>query len=77
MNCHNTHPQTPRSGWKTGDLRGILEASLNVADRTTATAGAGTFWLIVPGFTIAALILLAFFRRLQRLTVTLEEEVEE
>lgn len=25
--CHNNHPDTPKSGWETGDLRGILEIS--------------------------------------------------
>jgi PAS domain S-box-containing protein len=25
VSCHNSHPQTPKTGWKTGDLRGILE----------------------------------------------------
>ncbi len=23
--CHNTHPQTPKKGWKLGDVRGVLE----------------------------------------------------
>jgi len=27
VNCHNTHPQTPRRGWKEGDVRGILEVT--------------------------------------------------
>ena len=25
VECHNNHPDTPKSGWKTGDLRGVLE----------------------------------------------------
>ncbi len=25
ISCHNTHPQTPKSDWKLGDVRGILE----------------------------------------------------
>ena len=27
VSCHNSHPQTPKSDWKVGDLRGILEVS--------------------------------------------------
>jgi len=27
VNCHNTHPDTPKSGWKEGDIRGVLEAT--------------------------------------------------
>ncbi|MBL4889173.1 MAG: response regulator [Candidatus Lindowbacteria bacterium] len=27
VNCHNTHPETPKTGWKVGDVRGVLEIS--------------------------------------------------
>jgi len=32
VDCHNNHPQSPKTGWKKGDLRGVLEviAPLNV-----------------------------------------------
>ena len=26
--CHNSHPDTPKNNWKTGDMRGVLEISL-------------------------------------------------
>ena len=32
VSCHNNHPQTPKSDWKVGDLRGILEVSFPIAD---------------------------------------------
>lgn len=25
VNCHNSHPDTPKSDWQTGDVRGVLE----------------------------------------------------
>ena len=25
INCHNTHPETPKNDWKVGDVRGVLE----------------------------------------------------
>ena len=28
VTCHNTHPQTPSTEWKVGDVRGILEVQL-------------------------------------------------
>ncbi len=28
VDCHNTHPDTPKSSWKVGDTRGILEIRL-------------------------------------------------
>ena len=30
VDCHNSHPQTPKSNWKEGDVRGVLEVSLPV-----------------------------------------------
>ncbi|RLA29740.1 MAG: hypothetical protein DRR11_14940 [Gammaproteobacteria bacterium] len=30
VNCHNTHPQSPYRNWKEGDLRGVLEISLQI-----------------------------------------------
>ena len=31
VNCHNTHPDTPKNDWQVGDVRGILEISLPMA----------------------------------------------
>lgn len=28
VNCHNTHPDSPKTNWKTGDVRGILEVNI-------------------------------------------------
>ena len=28
VSCHNSHPQSPRRDWKTGDVRGVLEIIL-------------------------------------------------
>ena len=30
VNCHNTHPQTPKIGWKLGDIRGVLEVESSI-----------------------------------------------
>ncbi len=30
IDCHNTHPKTPKSGWEVGDVRGVLEVILPV-----------------------------------------------
>ena len=30
VNCHNSHPETPRKGWKLGDVRGVLEVSSDI-----------------------------------------------
>ena len=28
VQCHNTHPESPKTDWRTGDVRGVLEISL-------------------------------------------------
>jgi len=37
LNCHNSHPDTPRTGWKLGDVRGILEINSNLSEQVTAS----------------------------------------
>ena len=47
VDCHNTHPETPRTGWQLGDVRGVLEVSIPV-DRALAAQAAGlerALWL--------------------------------
>src|SRR6185436_7682202 len=28
VDCHNTHPDSPKTDWREGDVRGVLEVSL-------------------------------------------------
>lgn len=36
VNCHNSHPETPKTGWKLGDLRGILEITTDLKEQLAA-----------------------------------------
>jgi signal transduction histidine kinase/ActR/RegA family two-component response regulator len=36
VQCHNTHPDSPKRDWKTGDVRGVLEITRPVAGGATA-----------------------------------------
>lgn len=36
VNCHNAHPETPKTGWKLGDVRGVLEISSDVSQQLAA-----------------------------------------
>lgn len=36
VNCHNAHPETPKSDWKVGDVRGILEVDVVIAEQLAA-----------------------------------------
>src|SRR5438445_5951750 len=40
VSCHNTHPSSPKTDWKLGDVRGALELIIPI-DRTLASAQAG------------------------------------
>lgn len=40
VHCHNTHPDSPKTDWKTGDVRGVLEVVLPM-DRVVAQSRAG------------------------------------
>ncbi|MGB0910204.1 MAG: methyl-accepting chemotaxis protein [Nitrospirales bacterium] len=50
VDCHNTHPETPKNDWKVGDVRGIIEVTSTV-DAITSDFQAGTMWLL---FIVAA-----------------------
>lgn len=32
VNCHNSHPDSPKKDWETGDLRGVLSAKIPLAE---------------------------------------------
>jgi len=36
VNCHNSHPDTPRTGWELGDVRGILEIDSDITAQVVA-----------------------------------------
>src|SRR5262249_19701862 len=60
VNCHNTHPESPKRGWKLGDVRGALEVILPI-DQTLAAsqAGARNITLAIVLGLLALLLLLA------------------
>ena len=37
VDCHNSHPQSPKRDWKVGDVRGILEVIRPLDERVSAT----------------------------------------
>jgi len=37
VNCHNSHPNTPKTGWKLGDVRGVLEVKLPITQQLAAS----------------------------------------
>jgi hypothetical protein len=48
VKCHNTHPDSPRTNWQVGDVRGVLEIqrSLDQDEARTRQGLRGTFGLV-------------------------------
>ena len=42
VNCHNSHPNTPRTGWKLGDVRGVLEINNDISEQIAASTATNT-----------------------------------
>jgi methyl-accepting chemotaxis protein len=61
VNCHNSHPDTPRSNWKQGDVRGVLEVSLPLDSVISQTkAGLHQTFLLMVGLGLLGLFALLF-----------------
>lgn len=56
VECHNTHPQTPKNDWKVGDLRGVLEISMPM--RVSMKSILGTFDYLLICFIAGGIIIL-------------------
>ncbi|MCH8342361.1 MAG: response regulator [Planctomycetes bacterium] len=79
INCHNTHPDSPKTNWKVGDVRGVLEITLPL-DAAVAQTRSGLKGLMVLLATLGVMGLSALavvVRRLQRSSSELARKVDE
>ena len=61
VNCHNTHPETPKSDWKVGETRGILEVIYPLEHaETLARVGLNQSLGILGTIFLAALVSIGF-----------------
>jgi signal transduction histidine kinase len=79
VNCHNSHPESPKTDWKQGDVRGVLEVNWPM-ETFNANVKKGlkkskqmiwvitTFWIILLGW---------MMYRVQRYTMVLNQKVNE
>lgn len=62
VNCHNTHPDTPKRDWKSNDLRGVLEVVFPMDDpiraATSQMRGTVLLLLLIGSVGLAALLML-------------------
>ena len=68
IKCHNTYPGTPKTDWKVGDVRGILEVIYPMSPiiKKTRNGLKETFALLLAISTIGVISLVLIINRLQR-----------
>ena len=79
IDCHNSHPDTPKNDWKVGELRGVLEVDLPL-DEVVAETQANLreiFLLVFPAAGIGLLGIALVIGKLRRTSAQLEQEVED
>jgi len=78
VECHNNHRATPKSDWKVGDVRGVLEVSLPLDSAIAQTKSnlreSIVYTLAIGGLGLVALVFL--IGRLRRMSRELERRVE-
>jgi methyl-accepting chemotaxis protein len=68
VDCHNSHADTPRTGWSLGDVRGVLQVD-TILDQQYASAAAASQSLVVA-LIVAGLVLMGVMYVSSQLIVT-------
>lgn len=67
VDCHNTHPDSPRADWKVGDVRGVLEIIRPLDNDISRTrAGLQGTFLTMGGLSLGLLLISALVLLLHR-----------
>lgn len=82
VNCHNTYPESPKTDWKLGDVRGVLEVN-TVIDTQLAKGAALANWIIIVTLIGAMFLVLVsiftaktLFGPVKRMTSAMKELAE-
>jgi methyl-accepting chemotaxis protein len=60
VGCHNAHPQSPKTDWNLGDVRGVLEvASVITPQLETGAALSRNIMLLIGGMSVVVIFVLA------------------
>jgi len=79
VQCHNSHPDTPKNDWKTGDLRGVLEVDLPM-DQVIAQTQAdleGTMIIFGSLALLGVIGIASVTGKLRRTSLELQQRVKE
>lgn len=83
IGCHNNHPQSPKTGWQVGDVRGVLEViqPLDIINHEARVGLNRLYWLVVPVIVMALLgvwgLVAQQRRNRQQLQLKLEERTKQ
>lgn len=79
VQCHNEHPDSPRRGWKVGDVRGVLEIELPLAHIQASARQdlLGSSVLMALLATVGGAIILANVIRFNRVTAERDQFVQQ
>ncbi|EPJ46040.1 MAG: hypothetical protein OFPI_35460 [Osedax symbiont Rs2] len=75
VDCHNSHPLTPKNDWKMGDVRGILEVTIPLEATTAYSKQAllSLFWIILA-ISLAGIFTISYFAiKIRRSTAIIEK----
>lgn len=80
VNCHNSHPSTPKNDWKLHDVRGVLEVQVPIEQQLASATSLNMTIASIMVLTLSATIALLFFmfrllisERLRKVHTALEE----
>ncbi|WP_163833667.1 ATP-binding protein [Spartinivicinus ruber] len=79
INCHNTHPSSPKTDWQTGDVRGVLEIILPM-EKAISTANKnlqGITLLLTTIGILAALAITIVINKLRSNSLHLKQLVDD
>ncbi len=61
VNCHNSHPDTPKNDWKLGDVRGILEIGNDISAQVIASTQTGIKIIFALVGTLVFILITLYF----------------
>ncbi len=68
VNCHNSHPDTPKNDWEIGDLRGVLEVNIPLdqviasTQQSLKSVGNLLFIIVSSVFLVITLMIMRLYR---------------
>lgn len=79
VDCHNSHPDSPKTDWQLGDVRGVLEMSIDISEERAADQRLAWFiigTLILLLIIVSVVIKLSFSKFIQQKVSAITQAVD-